>query len=1047
MDAMKKQLRFVLFGLLCLLPVFTLSAQEPLPPEPQPLPRALWDDQTIDDFNAIAETQTGFTPENEPFFFSHDVIPPTIKVGITGYLHCRDWLNAGQPVQRIEEMPFSDYVKNVLPNEWVNTWPIESLRAGAVAVKMFAWWRINLGGVRPGGAHVVDNTCDQVYVGGSARATTNAAVDDTWNDIMRANGRVVEIHYLNTDENCALYFPNVRCMGQWGSKARADEGMTWQDILHYYYDPVEITKGSSGLPDAPANTNLIRNGDFSAGFNEWVVFGDASRAIYDGVLAFQRRANEGSSGGVLQSLPYAFTAGTTAEITLVLGNSSPVTKTPRVFLRNAFSDNDYIVCQFTIPPETPLQPYVMRGAVGSWLNPRFEVWPDPADSQPDVLMDNVTLHLRPSLSTTATGCYGPEATTQWNFAAGPLGWQAVSGLANPRLESGGTAYDVSGTPLLESPLLLNVAADEVNTLVLNMASEVDDCGAVSFLRDDQTTFSTAQRVTFSFPPDGEPHTTYIDLGDHPNWTGQITRLRFEPACTGEGVVRLISLALVDASNAPLLISPAGIISDSSPDYVWQHVAGATDYQLYVANGRASFLLYERFPAAAHCTGDTCTVDPTRLDDDYRLTSDSYSAYVRAWDGDQPGSWFGPFTFRLQAAPPALVSLMGTTNTQSSRPVFNWRLEEDSATHFRLYVAPQNDLADTRLDQWVARADVCSGLTCAYPSPVDMVNGRYSLYIQSWGPGGLSEGRNGGFAGPGDFQISAPPPAAPANITMTPTPFTIQWQGDAYASWAQLYIGSTEGETVHFEWHRLTDCGGGTCTLQPDVVLPNGDYVVYLRVWGAGGINAGGVEGWVSGGAFTLNQPAPTIVTSGYLTATHTGRPVFNWSPLENASWYHLIVRDTDTVYHDAWVPGITCEAVCSVHPALDLPNGGYTWSLQAWGAGGLSTQTFMQAFTVNAVFPQAPELLAPEPLIYTLTPEFQWQPAPDAAWYQIEVRNAADDTVYLDWHQVGTLGCGDGICGLVLPERLSPQSYRWRVMTYTPAGVGEWSRWRTFTIS
>src|SRR3954465_14548692 len=63
-----------------------------------------------------------------------------------------------------EGVPFLDYVKHVLPVEWIPTWGAESLKAGAMAAKSYAWYWISRGGKRGNlGADLKDNTDDQVY--------------------------------------------------------------------------------------------------------------------------------------------------------------------------------------------------------------------------------------------------------------------------------------------------------------------------------------------------------------------------------------------------------------------------------------------------------------------------------------------------------------------------------------------------------------------------------------------------------------------------------------------------------------------------------------------------------------------------------------------------------------------------------------------------------------------------------------------------------------------------------------------------------------------
>ncbi|MWC30499.1 SpoIID/LytB domain-containing protein [Paenibacillus sp. MMS18-CY102] len=64
-------------------------------------------------------------------------------------------------VQRID---FMDYLKHVLPLEWIKEAPPESLKAGALAVKMYAWHAVSVDPkARYTDADIVDTTQNQVY--------------------------------------------------------------------------------------------------------------------------------------------------------------------------------------------------------------------------------------------------------------------------------------------------------------------------------------------------------------------------------------------------------------------------------------------------------------------------------------------------------------------------------------------------------------------------------------------------------------------------------------------------------------------------------------------------------------------------------------------------------------------------------------------------------------------------------------------------------------------------------------------------------------------
>lgn len=158
-------------------------------------------------------------------------LPLKIRVRVAGYpYHCdtsRDYT--------VETIDFRDYVKGVLPNEWGATWPDDSLRAGAMAVKMYAWSYISLGGKWPD-ADVWDSTCDQVYNPNFESAKASAAVDYIWDHVLDKNGLLAHTSYRAFYSQCVDANKEGRCMGQWESKYMAEEGYSWIEILEYFYE-------------------------------------------------------------------------------------------------------------------------------------------------------------------------------------------------------------------------------------------------------------------------------------------------------------------------------------------------------------------------------------------------------------------------------------------------------------------------------------------------------------------------------------------------------------------------------------------------------------------------------------------------------------------------------------------------------------------------------------------------------------------------------------------------------------------------------------------
>ncbi|MFG1998682.1 peptidase inhibitor family I36 protein [Spirillospora sp. NPDC048911] len=145
-------------------------------------------------------------------------------------------------LKRVDRVSFKYYVKNVLPNEWITSWPRESLRSGAMAVKSYAWWWA-LHSTRKTSSgqcfDVYDNTNSQVYRPGSAKAVTNAAVDATWGKRINRNGKIFMAQYCATTTACGAWRTGD-WLSQYGSRDKARAGWGYARILKSYYRNITI---------------------------------------------------------------------------------------------------------------------------------------------------------------------------------------------------------------------------------------------------------------------------------------------------------------------------------------------------------------------------------------------------------------------------------------------------------------------------------------------------------------------------------------------------------------------------------------------------------------------------------------------------------------------------------------------------------------------------------------------------------------------------------------------------------------------------------------
>ena len=154
----------------------------------------------------------------------------------------------------VDTVDFKVYAKNVLSREWIGSWTTESLRSGAVAVKMYAWYQVlhwrGLANAEGACFDVYDDTRDQVYdPSRTTWASAAAAVDATWATRALKSGAIYPTYYNAgaSNEACGANANGWR-MYQWGTQACGLAGLSAVQILLTYYYP------SWTVTDAPASS-------------------------------------------------------------------------------------------------------------------------------------------------------------------------------------------------------------------------------------------------------------------------------------------------------------------------------------------------------------------------------------------------------------------------------------------------------------------------------------------------------------------------------------------------------------------------------------------------------------------------------------------------------------------------------------------------------------------------------------------------------------------------------------------------------------------------
>jgi len=158
----------------------------------------------------------------------------------------------------VDKVDFRRYVGVVMASgEWPATMPRSLLRAGAVAVKQFAWYHSLKGNHRSSYVtasgkcyDVTDTTTDQLYRPESnrVRASQWRAIDATWGLSVRKSGRFILTQYRSgTNVGCARD-ADGRKIFQQSARDCAQKGWSTRRILAAYYggSSVSFVGGGGG---------------------------------------------------------------------------------------------------------------------------------------------------------------------------------------------------------------------------------------------------------------------------------------------------------------------------------------------------------------------------------------------------------------------------------------------------------------------------------------------------------------------------------------------------------------------------------------------------------------------------------------------------------------------------------------------------------------------------------------------------------------------------------------------------------------------------------
>jgi hypothetical protein len=459
-------------------------------------------------------------------------------------------------------------------------------------------------------------------------------------------------------------------------------------------------------------------------------------------------------------------------------------------------------------------------------------------------------------------------------------------------------------------------------------------------------------------------------------------------------------------STPLPDGPFGTTTNPKPTFGWTTVPGANYYELWVSDAYGSTVIWN-----PHVVGNSFT--PTTA----LAVGANYQYWLRArTDAGAASAWSNAYSFTIaQLGAPTLTSPVGTITTNT--PTFAWTAVA-GANAYDVWISDNTTGAQVLRDQHYV------GTTLNLAQPLTM--GRsYTWWVRALSDAGnVGAWSSGATFSPG---IGVPTPTAPTGSGTNAMPNFV-WTASPNATTYDLWVSNNStGQT-----YRNVSVAATSYTFAQSLSV--GSYTFWVRAIAAGGASSA----WSTGLSFSITALGTPVLTSP-LTNTTNASPTFTWNAVSGATYYDLWVSDTTTGQSEAIRNGHVVGA--SYVPTTPLAVGhSYQWWVRAFNdsgnAGGWSSGGY---FSVTV---ETPTLLSPSGTITWPRPEFSWNAAANASYYQLEVDDITSGYVAV-WNNHVT-----GVSNIPTTALTANHSYRWWVRAVNDNGaVSAWSSGMTFFIA
>ncbi len=467
---------------------------------------------------------------------------------------------------RVDVIPLEEYVRGVVPHEWIPSWHQESLNAGAVAARGYGWGWILRGG-KYDCADLDDTTRSQVYRD-DRDARGDAAVENTRGQGIHRDGEFLASEYSAengdpTDFGVAEPLCSGRArnghgrgMCQWGTQRWAtqrDQNYVW--MVEHYFPGATVSSPEAPRPNLTLRQALARVDPQPcadpAGTYDCADFVPDGRSaglfdLYVGqrVDLTVEIANEGAAPApanttLAVTLPAGLLALDATEAPGAVGGADPVTievgpigpgerRSVRLTLRGA---------GYSVPTGQPAR-------VRSWVRRAGDIYDKPTWDAAPAVNEGQTFNGGDLRTQAELDVFDPAG---WTFEGGDAalveGWRGVRDVSALTVDGGALRVAGAGAaPTLDGPWA---------------PLDADAYGAVEVALDPARRARLYWRAAgedFADARSAEVVDGRAEVAGAPGWRGPLQQLRL--AIDGAGETRIDAIRLVAA--APPLVPDADV---------------------------------------------------------------------------------------------------------------------------------------------------------------------------------------------------------------------------------------------------------------------------------------------------------------------------------------------------------------------------------------------------------------------------------------------------------------------------------------------------------